>query len=340
MKNLTLALLISLVLSVFTGAQTMSDEEILRQANRGLSESFYARDFDKALLYARQVLELNLKIYGADNRETAIAYSNLGKLYYLKEKHRDAFENYEKALEIYKKDSAKNAAVIASLMQSVGDVLMSDLTNLDRERAEKAERMYSESLAILENKSGADAREALPLLKSSTEFYAYRSREDEKLVDKTQALFIRYYLTTAKYDPADTDALQTIEDGFLCFLSSSVRSQKQAAERHKQFAEAVAATRRTDNASIVKGEVLNGKAIKFEIPEYPKAARAVRASGRVMVRVLIDEQGSVISAKSFCGHPLLRAASAQAASKAKFSPTLLDGKPYKVVGIIVYNFKP
>lgn len=88
----------------------------------------------------------------------------------------------------------------------------------------------------------------------------------------------------------------------------------------------------------ISGGVLNGKATSLPKPPYPPAAKAVKASGSVTVQVLIDEQGNVVTATAVSGHPLLRAAAASAARSAKFSPTLLSGKPVKVSGVITYNF--
>jgi len=90
----------------------------------------------------------------------------------------------------------------------------------------------------------------------------------------------------------------------------------------------------------ISGGVLNGKATDLPKPPYPSAARAVRASGAVNVKVTVDENGSVVSASAISGHPLLRASAEQAARSAKFSPQILGGKPVKVSGIIVYNFVP
>ena len=73
-------------------------------------------------------------------------------------------------------------------------------------------------------------------------------------------------------------------------------------------------------------------------PEYPDAARAVKASGSVKVQIVVDEQGNVINANAISGHPLLLDASVTAARGAKFTPTSLEGKPVKVTGVIVYNF--
>ena len=94
----------------------------------------------------------------------------------------------------------------------------------------------------------------------------------------------------------------------------------------------------SSNVKSISGGVLNGKAIELPNPAYPPAAKAVRASGAVNVKVTVDENGNVTSAEAVSGHPLLRASAVSAARQAKFAPTLLSGKPVKVSGIIVYNF--
>ncbi len=91
---------------------------------------------------------------------------------------------------------------------------------------------------------------------------------------------------------------------------------------------------------IVSGGVLNGKATSLPKPAYPPLAKQVNASGTVVVQVTVDEKGNVISATAVSGHPLLRAAAISAARSAKFSPTLLSGRPVKVSGVITYNFVP
>lgn len=84
--------------------------------------------------------------------------------------------------------------------------------------------------------------------------------------------------------------------------------------------------------------VINGKATSMPKPSYPAPAIAVGAKGSVQVQVLIDETGSVVSAKAVSGHPLLRDAAERAARNARFTPTLLSKVPVKVNGLIVYNF--
>ena len=98
------------------------------------------------------------------------------------------------------------------------------------------------------------------------------------------------------------------------------------------------APRPTPPRAPISGGVLNGKAISLPKPQYPPIARAAHASGTVVVQVLIDENGSVVSAHAVSGHPLLQGAAVGAARQARFSPTKLSGQPVKVTGVIQYNF--
>ena len=100
---------------------------------------------------------------------------------------------------------------------------------------------------------------------------------------------------------------------------------------------AATGTEPTQNDKI-EGGVLNGKALALPQPAYPRLARAAHVSGTVMVQVLIDEQGNVSAAHAVDGHPLLQSVCVAAAREAKFSPTLLEGEPVRVTGVIQYNF--
>ena len=59
-------------------------------------------------------------------------------------------------------------------------------------------------------------------------------------------------------------------------------------------------------------------AVKKVDPEYPPAARSVRAGGNVVVRILVNKKGDVVEACIVEGHPLLRATSVEAAKQWKF----------------------
>jgi len=91
--------------------------------------------------------------------------------------------------------------------------------------------------------------------------------------------------------------------------------------------------------STINGGVINGKAIALPAPAYPREAKAAGARGTVSVRVTIDGTGKVRSAQAIDGHGMLQFAARAAACQAKFAPTLLQGQPIKVTGVITYNFQ-
>jgi TonB family protein len=88
----------------------------------------------------------------------------------------------------------------------------------------------------------------------------------------------------------------------------------------------------------ISGGVLNGKALSLPKPDYPADAKAAGAEGVVVIQVLVDEQGNVTEARAVSGPRMLQEVSVNAALQAKFSPTLLQGEPVKVTGVLVYNF--
>jgi TonB family protein len=99
-------------------------------------------------------------------------------------------------------------------------------------------------------------------------------------------------------------------------------------------------TNTDSKAKTISGGVLNGKALSLPKPAYPPVAKAAKASGTVVVQVLVDEAGNVIDAHAVSGHPLLQAACIAAAHEAKFSPTKLSGQRVRVSGVITYSFAP
>lgn len=88
----------------------------------------------------------------------------------------------------------------------------------------------------------------------------------------------------------------------------------------------------------VTSGVIIGKAERLIKPPYPPAARAVRADGKVTIETIGDENGNIVFAKAVGGHPLLRAAAAQAARASKFSSSTMNNVPVKTTGLITYDF--
>jgi TonB family protein len=92
-----------------------------------------------------------------------------------------------------------------------------------------------------------------------------------------------------------------------------------------------------DDKEAVQG-VENGRALEMPKPEFPDIARMAHASGTVQVRIIIDVDGTVIAAAAISGHPLLQAASVDAARRTRFSVTKFNGESVKATGVLTYNF--
>ena len=85
--------------------------------------------------------------------------------------------------------------------------------------------------------------------------------------------------------------------------------------------------------------VLQGKALVRRTPDYPIIAKQIHLDGSVSVEVMISPDGRVESARAISGHALLKAAAVAAATGWRFQPTLLNGTPVQVTGVIVFNFR-
>ena len=80
--------------------------------------------------------------------------------------------------------------------------------------------------------------------------------------------------------------------------------------------------------------------VKHVAPLYPPTARAVGASGEVVVAIKIDKDGVVTGAQAVSGHPLLRQIAAQAARQWLFSTDeAMPEREGKLVFVFIKSFK-
>ena len=94
-----------------------------------------------------------------------------------------------------------------------------------------------------------------------------------------------------------------------------------------------------DLSRVISAKVgMNDLAFKLPKPGFPIAGRG--KSSTVSVRVLINEDGSVKSAKAVSGNPVFWEAAEGAAMKARFVPSVLNGISTKVNAEVTYNFVP
>lgn len=94
----------------------------------------------------------------------------------------------------------------------------------------------------------------------------------------------------------------------------------------------------SDVAKPIEGGVLNSRATSLPKPIYSEEAKRLKVSGKVAVRVVVDENGKVISALAMNGPAPLREAAEAAARQATFAPATQDGITVKVAGTLNYQF--
>ncbi len=79
--------------------------------------------------------------------------------------------------------------------------------------------------------------------------------------------------------------------------------------------------------------------VKLASPSYPAVQRSIGVEGIVIVRVILDEKGKVISAEAIDGPQALYSYCEIAAKRSKFKPHKVDDLAVRVTGIINYSFK-
>jgi TonB family C-terminal domain len=84
---------------------------------------------------------------------------------------------------------------------------------------------------------------------------------------------------------------------------------------------------------------LNAKAINLPQPVLSEEARRAKATGRVNVRVIVDEEGKVVSAIALNNVAALREAAQAAARQALFKPLVMDGITVRFTGVLTYDFR-
>jgi TonB family protein len=76
--------------------------------------------------------------------------------------------------------------------------------------------------------------------------------------------------------------------------------------------------------------------VKRVTPKYPRFAKAARIEGTVVVEILLDGKGKVVTACAATGHPLLKDAAVKAVLQWKFKTRC---KGCFLLEWIVFNFK-
>ncbi len=147
-----------------------------------------------------------------------------------------------------------------------------------------------------------------------TEYYTVATRDGGHREERSVELYIKYNSCGANPDVSPS----------LGFDDVNYKEEKQ------YFDKSVVLKTSADLRSLLVSEIE---------PPYPAAARAVRASGNVVVLILIDEKGQVIKALAIDGHPLLRLAAENALKQSTFQKLVVNERAIQYGGKFEIDFE-
>ena len=336
MKGLPLTLLVCLLLADAAPAQNNSsparqEKEAAEASSPELAESMKlsaeavrlhnAGKYTEALPLAKRALQLREQALAPGHALVVDALSNLAELHAARRDYGTARDYYQRVLTIYEQSPPRERAAVARVLDNAAYL---SYMNFD---FDKAGRYLQRSLALREEMTGAESLETARAAFNLAEFYRLQGE-----YSKSEPLYRKSIEVRGNALGADSEEVQKGLERYACvyYARDEVKKWDEVRKRFSFL---------RDKESVPGHEVLNGKAVSLPKPVHPRAAKERKVGGTVVIRVKINEAGKVISAEDWCGaHPLLVAPSVRAASDAHFTPTLLDGRPVQVTGVITYTF--
>lgn len=279
--------------------------------------------FHEALPLAKRALEIRDKHLPRTDPRISSSLTNLGEIYIAQKDYKPAREVFQRLLQIQEEVFGPDDVNLAFTLDRLA-VLYYVARN-----PRETEAAYKRALALREKALGANDEQVAESWFKLGEFYRFERHLQPALESYKKALNLYGKLTGTT-----TPEFERASDGFVCLGYDHRKPElfKELTAIRKQFSGA-------DSVDTEPVTVLNGRALSLPQPEYPAAAAQRRLSGTVIVKVQIDESGSVIEAVDMCKGPLfLSEAAVAAARKARFSPTKINGQPIKIGGVIQYNF--
>ena len=315
---------------------TAEEAKANAEVNRLSAETarlFREKKYDEALKQAQAALAVAEAAKLFDKGVAVAALANLGEIYLVKSRESEAIDLFLRAAASLEKGLGKRAApqVVKYLERAASAEVRR--TNPD---FGKARDIYLELLALKEQIYGAESRETVAALVDVAEVYRFGAKYDEAEQYYQRAVTLSDQL----FKPEDKDYGKAF-DHYQCF-NYQIPFLKPDDKYTKNFA-AFAKNRNIKYPlpqpdPTAKVGVVNSRAIKLAKPPYPSGVRGL--GGVAVVKVTIDENGKVSEAQPTCGFTVFTEAAVRAARASTFTPTIIEGKPAKVTGVIIYKFSP
>jgi TonB family protein len=278
----------------------------------------------EALAAAKRTVELRAASHEVDAAAVRSLY-NLATIYRQVLEFDAALKTFQKALEMNEvvAPGSRSTATILEMIGGLHHLKHDDQAAIDS---------YKKALSISEQASAQQPVDTIGLvLRLGLLYTATGERaEADRLLDRFNGYKPR--LSEEQRQQFDVELQE-----FACELRSAGNASD-ADRIESQMSTVTVPGNSNDKQSVNQPGEINGRATYLGVPPYPAVARSAGASGKVKVRVIIDESGTPVFACILSGHPLLHAAAKNAALESRFTPTLRNGKAVRVAGTITFNF--
>lgn len=300
-----------------TQSQTSPEPDEAARLNAEVLKLFRAGKYEEARPLARRVLEAREKSPGAGQRQLADALFNLGAIEQQTGRLKESEDYYERALSLYETLGDGAAEQRAQTLDGLAS-MEHDLS--------KSVVLRERSLELREKLYGAENPKVAPSLFSLAHLFELSER-----FDRAEKLFARFAAISEKAKPEGAEtAVAYMRLG--CLLEK--REKGTEAESYNARALKILET-----GGLVQKGSLEADVKHRPPPGYPVEATRHGIKGPVEVKVLVSENGGVLAACATSGPKPLRASSEYAAYNVLFKPPTAAGKPAKLWGTIVYNYR-
>jgi tetratricopeptide (TPR) repeat protein len=214
----------------------------------------------------------------------------------------------------------------------------------NQRRYDKALNIAKQVLKLREKALGPDHFLVADALANVGELLYVRGLRAEAL--RTYRRYLITYDKNRDVDTRDTrNVLISALTRHICTLLSILRTE------YKDFEEAFELQKRLyklengfdfDEAAnrpvdvLRRGGLLINRRIKGPSPVTPRARHVY---GSLIMKIHVDEQGRVVSAKTICGDDFVVEASEEAILKTTYKPTIVNGKPVPVTALALYFYE-
>ena len=291
------------------------------QLSASVVNLFVQGKYDEAAPLAKRALDLREKVLSKDDERVVLAVLNLAEVQYARGKYDDAKELFERARHSYERTLKPGDPRLIRVLDSLA------LNYFALGQPLETERIYKTILAVRGKNGDVDSPSFADSLYHLAEFYQFQGQ-----YQTAEPLYERLIEIRTKSNTNQEARTQAL-DRYACLL----RKEKRIPDAERVEAETYSSLNPAASEIITSG-VVNGKAIHLVTPPYPAEAINGKTSGRVTVRVLINENGDVIRVCAIDGPKVLMKVSESAAAMSKFTPTLVNQKAVEVSGVIIYNF--